>query len=277
MELLVIWDTIKLMRRHCNEWIPFGFIIIDWCLLIRKLTLKINDAIYSFILSKTSFETGITVINKAARTPLIAICKMLQLPHDLWHAQWQNVRVVAKALNVNASTISRLRRQFEELGMTTNHPHAWCPPVTTTAQDRYIRMLHLRNRLRPATTTADETVGLLNRRISPQTVRNRLREANHCGRRPRRGLHLTPAWRRQRTAWIRKAHRLDASAMEECPVQWWVTFPVSTEQTGGSVWGAAQGSGMLTSPSQVGTRLGRRTGLGGNIPWTLHTTACRCR
>lgn len=112
-----------------------------------------------------------------------------------------SVTTVAARLNVHHSTVSRLRTRLRETGSTANRPHARRPRVTTPAQDRYIRLEHLRNRVRPATRTADETVGLHNRRISAQTVRNRLREANLRARRPHQGLDLTRARRQTRLNW----------------------------------------------------------------------------
>ena len=46
----------------------------------------------------------------------------------------------------------------------------------TQRQDRRIRLVHLRNRLRTATETAREVIGIHGRRVCPRTVRNRLRE-----------------------------------------------------------------------------------------------------
>ncbi len=95
-----------------------------------------------------------------------------------------STRAVARELNVNFSTISRLQRRFREFGSTSNRPHNCRPRVATTAQ-------HLQDRLRPATRTAAATIGLHHQRISAQTVRNRLREAHLHARHPHRGLDLT--------------------------------------------------------------------------------------
>ena len=68
-------------------------------------------------------------------------------------------------------------------------------------QDRCIRLVHLRNRLRTATETTREVIGTHGRRVCPRTVRNHLREFDLRPRRPYVGPNLTP---RQR----------------QCPMQW---------------------------------------------------------
>ncbi len=112
-----------------------------------------------------------------------------------------SARAVAAQCNVHFSTISRLRRRFRLFGTTTHRPHPRRPCATTPAQDRYIRLLHLRYLLRPATLMAQEPVGVNDRRVSAQTIRNRLRENGLRARRPYQGLDLTDVRRRNRLEW----------------------------------------------------------------------------
>ena len=71
--------------------------------------------------------------------------------------------------------------------------------MTTAAQDRYIRVRHLRDRTTTATSTATALPGV--RGISDQTVRNRLREEGLRARRPVRGVILTQQHRLRRRQW----------------------------------------------------------------------------
>ena len=122
----------------------------------------------------------------------------------------QNFTVVAGHFGVSISTIQRLWTRVQDTGSTNDRPRSGRPRVTTMRQDRRIRVLHLRERLRPATVTAVEVRGTHNARISAQTVRNRLRSAGLRARRPYYGLPLTDARRRARLAWVNEHMRLPA-------------------------------------------------------------------
>ena len=60
---------------------------------------------------------------------------------------------VARDYNVHRSMISRLWQRYQQNGTTDDHPRSGRPRVTTAAQDRYTRLLHLRNRTVAATVT----------------------------------------------------------------------------------------------------------------------------
>ena len=108
---------------------------------------------------------------------------------------------VARNFNVHLSTITRLRERFRTTGRTEDHPRSGRPRCTTQRQDQYLTLTHLRDRFRPATVTAATTRGRRNRRISSQTVRNRLHERGLYARRPYTGSVLTPRHRHARLLW----------------------------------------------------------------------------
>ena len=111
----------------------------------------------------------------------------------------QSQSEVARALHVSQSTISRLWHRFEQTGSSAPAPRSGRPRVTTQAQDRYIRVTHLRNRFQSASVTARALPG--DRHISAQTVRNRLHTAGLHAYRPLRGNVLTRRHCQARMQW----------------------------------------------------------------------------
>ena len=73
--------------------------------------------------------------------------------------------------------------RFRQTGRTNDRPRNGRPRVTSQRQERYLRLIHLRNRI-TAEDTARRTPGLANVRISGQTVRRRLRKSGFRARRP---------------------------------------------------------------------------------------------
>ena len=95
-----------------------------------------------------------------------------------------------RTLNVNQSTISRLWNRFQQTSSSNDRPRSERPRIATHGQDRYIRVFHIRNQTVSASTTAVGIPGL--RRISSQTVRNRLQQHGIRPRMPNFGAVLTP-------------------------------------------------------------------------------------
>ena len=87
--------------------------------------------------------------------------------------QGRSQRDVAQLFGVHESTISRLVQRLRATGRLNDHPRSGGGPrVTTQRQDRRIRLVYLRNKLRTATETAREVIGTHGRRVCPRTVRN---------------------------------------------------------------------------------------------------------
>jgi len=78
-----------------------------------------------------------------------------------------NQAVVAREFGVHRSTISRLQSKFRETNTVADRPRAG---VTTLRQDRTIRLMHLRNRIKTATRTASEIPGRNRPVVSWDTV-----------------------------------------------------------------------------------------------------------
>ena len=84
--------------------------------------------------------------------------------------QGRSQRDVAQQFGVHESAISRLVQHLRDTGRLTDRPRSGHPRVTTQRQDRRIRLVHLRNRLRTATETAREVIGTHGRRVCPRTT-----------------------------------------------------------------------------------------------------------
>ena len=117
--------------------------------------------------------------------------------------QGRSQRDVAQQFGVHESTILRLVQRLRATGRITDRPRSGRPRVTMQRQDRRVRLVHLRNRLRTATETAREVIGTRGRRVCPRTVRNRLRELDLRSRRPYVSPNLTPRRRQRRMQWLR--------------------------------------------------------------------------
>ena len=111
----------------------------------------------------------------------------------------ESQNAVAARYNVHRSTMSRLWQCYQQSGPTNDRPRSGPPRITNPVQDRYILVFQLRNRTVIASQTASNIPGL--RRISAQTVRNRLREYGIRTRRPYVGAVLKRQHRRARVRW----------------------------------------------------------------------------
>ena len=78
-------------------------------------------------------------------------------------------RQIARTFNCSQAVISNLLSRYQQTGQAQDRPRSGRPMVTTSAEDRYIRTIHLRNRF--------VTTMTLGHPISRRTVLRRLRRA----------------------------------------------------------------------------------------------------
>jgi len=107
-------------------------------------------------------------------------------------------REVARIVGVSQSVVARMWRRYKETGQFTRRPGQGRSRCTTDADDRYIRLLALRNRRGTATRFQTELQLATGQRVSTQTIRNRLHNDTMNARRPATSPILTRAHRIQR-------------------------------------------------------------------------------
>lgn len=108
---------------------------------------------------------------------------------------------VARRFNVSRRTITRLVHRVNTTGSLLDRPRSGAPRVTSVRQDNYLRQRHLRDRFLTAQASSSTVIGNRGRTISPNTVRNRLRDYGISCYRPYRGMVLTQRHRQQRRQW----------------------------------------------------------------------------
>ncbi|XP_071102331.1 uncharacterized protein [Haliotis cracherodii] len=113
-------------------------------------------------------------------------------------------RQIARTFNCSQTTISKLIIHYQQTGQNQDRPRSGRPRVTTPADDRYIRQIHLRNRCVTATSTVATALG---HAISRRTVLRRLRAADIRAYRPFHGMALTRLHCQRRLQWARTVRR----------------------------------------------------------------------
>ena len=107
-------------------------------------------------------------------------------------------RQVADVLVVSQSVVARLWARFQETGRYTRRPGQGRGRCTADVQDRYVRTLALRYRQSTATRIQSDFQIATGRRLSDQTIHNRLHEYGMNARRSAIGPILTPDHRMHR-------------------------------------------------------------------------------
>ena len=112
-------------------------------------------------------------------------------------------REVARRLGVSQSVIGRLKLRHQLIGSVDERPRSRRPRGTTAAQDRHIVLQAERQRLKSAVELDAEFNQTHRIRMSAQTYRNRLHDANLRARKPAVRPQLSREHRRRRLQFTR--------------------------------------------------------------------------
>ncbi|KAM8770934.1 uncharacterized protein V5649_019280 isoform 1-T2 [Rhynchonycteris naso] len=96
----------------------------------------------------------------------------------------QTQTTVATALGTSQSVISRLWNRFQETGTVQRRRGQGRPSATTARDDHFLALLARRNRCSNATELQGQFLAATGRRLSTQTIRNRLHRVGLHARRP---------------------------------------------------------------------------------------------
>ncbi len=111
---------------------------------------------------------------------------------------------VAANFGVSQGAISKLKAKFRQTGEVKDRPRSGRPKKTTPQEDRFITQVALTNRRLSSRVLQARFLGRFGRRISDQTVRNRLRRANLKARKPPKKRGMTALNRLARLRWCRQ-------------------------------------------------------------------------
>ncbi|GFS63312.1 transposable element Tcb2 transposase [Trichonephila clavipes] len=107
-------------------------------------------------------------------------------------------QTIEDTVGVARSVVARLWNRFQEQGNVRRQPGAGRPRATISTDDRYIQLTARRNRTENATQMQRQLLFATGRRVSSQTVRNRLHEGGLYERRPLVCIPLTTRHRAAR-------------------------------------------------------------------------------
>ncbi|GFR89504.1 transposable element Tcb2 transposase [Elysia marginata] len=116
---------------------------------------------------------------------------------------------VSPRMNVNRTTIFRLRQRLHKTDTVSDRPRSGRPRCATQRQDRNLVSNHMNNRFLSTSASSRQTRRRNNQRIGGNTVRRRISASDLRARRPYIGPILTQRHRHQRTLWAQEHAAFD--------------------------------------------------------------------
>ena len=118
-----------------------------------------------------------------------------------------SIRKISRTLKVYSSAVAKTIQRCDETGSHEDHHRKGRPRVTSTAEDKFIWVISLRNRQLTAPQIAAQvnaSQSSSNRHISTSTVQRRLRESGVHGRIAAKEPPLKETIKKKRLSWAKK-------------------------------------------------------------------------
>ena len=173
-------------------------------LLVHILSFKVTKCSFSHLPIDNTTERFICQVQRRKMPPKVYMTENEKLRAIGMLEAGQSQNSIARHFGKSKSVISRLVVRYRQTGGVKIRDGRGRHKKTTPRQDRYLRIIALRNRFISAPQLRDTFRGVTGIRISKSTVHNRLRAVGLKARRPFKGMQLTRAHKRLRNQWAQR-------------------------------------------------------------------------
>lgn len=133
-----------------------------------------------------------------------------QLIIDLWN-QGKRYKEVQQMAGMAKSTIQNILKKYRTHGTVTDLPGRGSERKTSSRIDNHVEVLVNKNPFLSAPVIAKEIQDVYNVQVTPQTIRNRIREKGFRGRAPVKKPFLTKKHMERRLEFTKKYHKMPLS------------------------------------------------------------------
>ena len=121
---------------------------------------------------------------------------------------------ISRTLDIPKSSVQKIINKFQKQGILVNMTGRGRKRITTKAEDRFIRRTIKMDRRKSAVDFAFELESIMAKKMSPQTIRNRMHEVGIYGRIARNKPFINERNRKKRLTWAKKYKNIENNFWE---------------------------------------------------------------